>query len=204
MYQTLSPSPMARRAFSAKKIERSSPDVDNFAYTNAFVSFALNFAVKAVAEPSHTDTYSTSFHKTKVLGLCNPQEAANLLQSSGTPQLSVAPPRCSARHSGLTRRSQPTPPSGVPTCSEGAIFDRRHAEQVFSLTGAAALAPSRAIRRAIGELLLPKEIPEAHACDHRHYVSHAQHGLAPQTIRGPRRVDHVKIRSLKVLESPST
>ena len=56
--------------------------------------------------------------------------------------------------------------------------------------GAAALAPSRAaIRRAIGELLQRKEILEAYACDHCHYVPFAQLGLAPQTIRSLRRVD---------------
>ena len=36
-------------------MEQPSSNVDNFPYTNAFVSFALNFAVKAVAEPGHTE-----------------------------------------------------------------------------------------------------------------------------------------------------
>ena len=41
VYQTRSPSPLVRQEFAAKKIEQSSPDVDNFAYTNAFVGFVV-------------------------------------------------------------------------------------------------------------------------------------------------------------------
>ena len=38
-----------------QKVEQSYPDVNNLTFTNAFVSFALSFAVKAVVELSYTE-----------------------------------------------------------------------------------------------------------------------------------------------------
>ena len=74
--------------------------------------------------------------------------------------------------SGLTRRNQPTPPSGVPTRSEGKIFEahacdhHRQTEQVFSLT---ALEPPRWRPRAP-----PFEDLSGNSCCPKKYLKHTR------------------------------